>query len=190
MQIDEGNFLGQNGGAFFYGDDSSNACVTNIAKGKFLSVYNASGGVLGLCGICVMGNADLTMNDVYINAANAAISVEGSSAVSVDNRKAKITITGGEYITNGGAVIFNYGNFESYSYATWKITGGHFQVGGTGGKIFQTQWGSYAPLEWNEILGTGYQAYYKSGSTYTDVSSASTSNTSYNNIYVSATTPA
>ena len=190
MQIDEGNFLGQNGGAFFYGDDSSNACETKIAKGNFLSVYNASGGVLGLCGICVMGNADLTMNDVSINAANAAISVEGSSAVSVDNRKAKITITGGEYITNGGAVIFNYSNFESYSYATWQITGGHFQVGGTGGKIFQTQWGSYAPLEWNEILGTGYQAYYKSGSTYTDVSSASTSNTSYNNIYVSARTPA
>ena len=190
MQIDEGNFLGQNGGAFFYGDDSSNACVTNIAKGKFLSVYNASGGVLGLCGICVMGNADLTMNDVYMHAVNAAISVEGSSAVSgVDNADANITIKGGEYITNGGAVIFNYRKSDSNP-ATWKITGGHFQVGGTGGKIFQTQWGSYAPLEWNEILGTGYQAYYKSGSTYTDVSSASTSNTSYNNIYVSARTPA
>ena len=185
MQIDEGNFLGQNGGAFFYGDDSSNACVTNIAKGKFLSVYNASGGVLGLCGICVMGNADLTMNDVYMHAVNAAISVEGSSAVSVDNRQAKITITGGEYITSSSAVVFNYGS--SSSHATWTVTGGHFQTGGN--KIFQTEWGSYAPA-WSEILPTGYKAYYYNGSTYRDVSSASTSNTSYNNIYVSATTPA
>ncbi len=196
VQIDEGNFLGQNGGAFFYGD-ASNPCVTNIDKGNFLSVYDDSSSVLGLCGISVMGNAKLTMNKVSINAVNAAISVEGSSAVSVDNRKAEITITGGEYITREGAVIFNYSRSDpsdssrpTSSHAKWTVTGGHFQVGGTNGKIFQTEWGSYPPV-WNEILGTGYKAYYKNGSTYTEVSSdSSTSNTSYNNIYVSATTPA
>ena len=192
VKIADGNFLGQNGGAFFYGNDPESACVTEIKKGNFLSVYNNSGSVLGLCGVCVMGNATLSLGNVYMNAVNAAISVEGSEKVSevisIDNAKAKITITGGEYITSTGAVIFNYG--DSSSHATWVITGGHFQVGSDEPrKIFQTEWGSYAPV-WRDILGAGYNAYYYNGSTYKDVSSDYTSDYSYDNIYVSAKKPA
>lgn len=188
VHIEDGNFLGQNGGAFFYGDNSANACVTNIVKGKFLSVYNEYGGVLALCGICVMGNADLTVNDVNINAVNAAISVEGNKAVSVDNSQANITITGGEYITNQTAVIYNHGTASKH--ATWKIMGGHFKT--SGGKIFQTDWGSYAPSTWREVLGDGYAAYSKStgtgtgGNSESDISGESTSSKQYTDVYVRA----
>ena len=95
-----------------------------------------------------MGNARLNLNEVYMNAVNAAISVEGNAAVNVDNSQAQITIIGGEYITAGGAVIFNYGT--SSKHASWIIKGGHFKTA-NGARIFQTQWGSYAPA-WSEIL--------------------------------------
>lgn len=187
VSIDDGNFLGQNGGAFFYGSDNSNACVTEVGKGKFLSVKTANGDLRGLCGICVMGNADLTMNDVSINAVNAAISVEGNEAVSTDNSQAHIKITGGEYITNYSAVIYNYGSAGKH--ATWNIMGGHFKT--SSGKIFQTAWGSYAPSTWREVLGDGYAAYAASTGTGTgdnserDISEESTS-ASYIDVYVRA----
>lgn len=186
VTVENGNFLGQNGGGFFYGNDAGNACIVDIKKGNFLSVYNASGSVLGLCGVCVMGNVRLNLNEVYMNAVNAAISVEGNAAVNVDNSQAQITIIGGEYITAGGAVIFNYGT--STKHASWIIKGGHFKTA-NGARIFQTQWGSYAPA-WSEILGEGYLAYSYNGNAYSKIGNQDTTgSTAYYNVFVSDTTP-
>lgn len=133
-----------------------------------------------------MGNVRLNLNEVYMNAVNAAISVEGNAAVNVDNSQAQITIIGGEYITAGGAVIFNYGT--SSKHASWIIKGGHFKTA-NGARIFQTQWGSYAPA-WSEILGEGYLAYSYNGNAYSKIGNQDTTgSTAYYNVFVSDTTP-